>query len=121
MLARGLRLASTVAAVGLFAGCATDLGENEVDTSQMEVLRAVVDTGEVRNDVMPMALRDLPPAQRRALVVHEVKPVPRPGRPAVDREERQPLVTELSVAQPLAPTNLANFNGIGNGIAGFTV
>jgi hypothetical protein len=71
-------------------------------------------TPEVQHDTSP-PLRDIPPAPiaggQRVIPVRPVRPE-KPGPP-------DPVVQ--SSAGPLAPTTSANFDGIGNGVAGYNV
>jgi hypothetical protein len=111
--------------VGLYTGCDMSSSSDQAEPSDVEVLRAVTVTPEVHHDTS-MPFKMMPPAARPLhQVVHEVMPLPRPGRPAVERDQEQalaaPLVLRDSLSMALAPTSVANFDGIGNGVAGFTV
>src|SRR5215831_1937518 len=117
---RRTRWLSVAAAIGLLAACEAGPDENEVDTSNSVVIHAVPTDGLVQYDRMPKELRFMPPAPRQAPAMHEVRRLPRPGRPA-PLEPATPSVVQSTAAAALAPTSLANFDGIGNGINNFTV
>src|SRR5262249_22581170 len=109
-----MNFACALGVIGFMAGCAA--GDRDVDSSKEVISHDATVEREVYHDTsLPLYL--VAPAQRLALVDHPVKRLPRPGHPAPDQdtaEELEPSGFGPAIGE-LAPTNLANFDGIGNG------
>src|SRR5262245_8224099 len=104
-----------VVTIGLFASCAV--------SEDVPVSHDVIVIQEVHHDTSP-ALRDMQPIYPVASYPHENEPVRRIPRPPphIDRNAlREVQVLEPTLVGPLAPTALTTFDGIGNGVGGFTV
>lgn len=131
MRATRTKLVPILAGLGLYIGCAQpadDADDQGVDTTHQVVMRDSIVTLAAHHDVMSQPLRLMPPAARQPRIEHEVKPLPRPGRPYElrgEEEEAEEVFVFDELDEPsileLAPTPLANFDGIGSGVAGFVV
>ena len=88
----------------------------QADDSQSVVQRSPRSERDSHHDLSP-PLRTLPPAHRQpGLMVRDHERLPRPqSRVATDP------VLQRQVATAAAPATTTNFDGIGNGVAGFTV
>src|SRR5689334_1214264 len=89
---------------------------NAVDQSQSVVQTGSQAQADIHHDLSP-PLRTLPPAYRApGLQIRDHERLPRPvSRVATDS------VLERDVIRAAAPTTTTNFEGIGNGVAGFSV
>src|SRR5262249_1359553 len=117
---RKMKYGPILVGMSVVAACATT--KNDVDDSNQTEDRQAEIANEVYHDTS-MPLRMMQPAKRSAPVVHEVKRLPRPGHPAPGQadEDEVPLMLQDLEVFDFAPTPLANFDGIGNGVGGFTV
>src|SRR4051812_26359391 len=115
-LAAVLFVASVVSLVSSFT-LSADLTPAAADQSQAVVQTSPQTQRETHHDVSP-PLFAMPPARRQGgLMERDHERLPRPqSRPTSDPVvQRQPLVAAA------APVTSANFDGIGNGVAGFSV
>src|SRR5262249_13881845 len=117
---RRMKYGPILVGMSVVAGCATT--NNDVDDSNQTEDRQAEIANEVFHDTSA-PLRTIQPAKQSAPVVHEVKRLPRPGHPVAAQpdEEETPIMLEDLAVLDLMPTPLANFDGIGNGVGGFTV
>src|ERR1041384_5064007 len=90
--------------------------QSQADDSQSVVQRNPESQRDAHHDLSP-PLRTLPPAHRPSgLMVRDHERLPRPqSRVASDP------VLQRQVATAAAPATTTNFDGIGNGVAGFSV
>src|SRR5215470_18734734 len=117
---RKMKYGPILVGMSVVAGCAT--AKNDVDDSTQTEDRQAEVSSEVYHDTS-MPLRMMQPAVRTPLVVHEVKRLPRPGHPVPGQadEDEVPLALQDVEVFDFAPTPLANFDGTGNGVGGFSV
>lgn len=112
-----LGLAAVASLIFSFSLSADSSARVDADQSQSVVQRAPQSEPAVHYDLSP-PLSSIPPAPRQpGLMVRDHERLPRPPSFATD----DPVLQRRAFAAAAAPTTTANFDGVGNGVAGFTV
>ena len=112
-----VRSGTLLACAAMLAACGSPgLKTESVDSAPVN-RSPTVDVAQHHDTSPPLTL--IPPAARSGrLIEHPVKMLPRPYQPAVVNHDYVQQSRALSLSAPIAG---ANFDGIGNGVAGFTV
>src|SRR2546429_562009 len=112
---RVVSIFASLTMIGLFAGCDGEIGVDH-DVSV---------THDTHHDTTSVPLRDMPQSDDPTTGEREMEPVRRIPRPLAElnaaHREMAAQVLDAPLTGALAPTNLINFDGIGNGVGGFAV
>ena len=106
--------------VGLLAACGTQARPTESEQAA-KVVSAPETSAATHHDESPPLTLIIPAPRADRLVEHPVKMLPRPHSTANASDYLRDPVQQTSTPSLLAPTVGVNFDGIGNGVAGFSV